>query len=117
MFKVLVVMYAIFMLIAFVVKKGAIAAECILVFQLTYLMILGQSPLLQAKSGLQQTGKYTFGYNLAILTKYYRDDLMTLDLDSNAVNSLSITFFLILLLFLTTLILMTINHFIKKKEN
>ena len=46
MFKVLVVMYAIFMLIAFVVKKGVIAAECILVFQLTYLMILGQSPLL-----------------------------------------------------------------------
>ena len=58
-------------------------------------MILAQIPLLEAKSGLQQAGKYTLGYNLAILTKYYRDDLMALDLDSNAFNSMSITFIII----------------------
>ena len=115
MFKVLVALYIVFLIVAAVFKRGAVAAECLLVFQMCYLMLLGQNPLIEGFSALQQSGKYTFGYNVVFLNRYYLSDLMALDLDSNAMNSLSITSLLLFALFLITAIFLVVNHYKRKK--
>ena len=117
MFQVLLALYLFFFIVALIFKKGAIAAECLLVLQLAYLLLLDQQPLLEAKAGLQKTGKYTFGFNVALLNTYYLDDLLALDLDSNAANSLGITFIVTLLVFTCLAVLMLIRNCLHKQEH
>ena len=42
MFQVLLALYLLFFIVALIFKKGAIAAECLLVLQLAYLLLLDQ---------------------------------------------------------------------------
>jgi hypothetical protein len=59
-------------------KRGVIGVECMLVLQLTYFTLMDQVTLLESWSGLQLTGKYTFGFNPTLLTTTPEMDLKAL---------------------------------------
>jgi hypothetical protein len=100
MFKVLVLLFWLFLVAAMVLKKGAVAAECMLVLQLSYLLLLSQPELVEGRAGLQVAGKYTAGYPLALLPENYLVDLMALDLDSTLLNNCGLIYLLGSLIFL-----------------
>lgn len=78
MFLVLVIFYWIFLVLAIVRKRGVVGTECMLVLQITYLTLIDQTKVLEGWSGLQQTGRYTTGYNPKLMEYKYEPDLYAL---------------------------------------
>ena len=93
-------------MVATVLGKGAVGVETVLVLQLSYLMMVDQEQVLEAKSGLQKAGRYTMGYNVAVLDKVYVDSLLAVELDSNLFNVVSVIFCLTVGLFVVVTVLM-----------